>query len=177
MVTSQEIKNNTSINGNVDKDKFMHFIPIVEITILEPILGTALLNKLKSDYDAESLAGDYLELHTNYIQPIIWHSIYAMYLRDSRVLAMNKGVYTGTAENAQISDLDEVKWSVKNAQGIADTYIGRLERYLCDVKIPEYELSQANDYDIDPRFDVDTKTGLWFGGIKRGDDYNFKYKD
>ena len=50
LITSQEIKSNTSMGGNVDPDKFMHLLTDVEVLILEPILGTALFDKIVTDF-------------------------------------------------------------------------------------------------------------------------------
>ena len=167
MITAQEIKDNTSMFGNVDKDRFMHLLDIVEVTVLEVVLGTALYKKIKTDYEANALADEYLYMYENYIKQVLWHSVYAYYLRDARVLAKNTGVYSNSPENGQISELEEVKWSVKNAQSIADIYIDRLSNYLCDVNVPEYNNSQLNDYDVSPSNGINTKSGLWFGSTRK----------
>ena len=56
LITSQEIKDNTSMGGNVDPDKYIHFINDIQVTVLEPILGTALYDKILADFDSSSLA-------------------------------------------------------------------------------------------------------------------------
>ena len=50
LITSQEIKTNTSMGGNVDPDKFMHLLNDVQVMILEPILGTLLYDKIITDF-------------------------------------------------------------------------------------------------------------------------------
>jgi len=163
LITAYEIKQNTSMGGNVDVDKFIHLLTDVEVLILEPSLGTALYEKIVTDYNeggTNNLADDYLELYKKYIKPVLWHSVFAQYLRDSVVLAMNTGSFTNSPENASPSNLEDIQYSAKNAQSKADVYIERMERYLCDKNIPEYDDSQPNDYDVDPR-EVSTISG-WY---------------
>ena len=170
LLNAQEIKSNTSMGGNVDPDKFMHLLYDVQVLILEPTLGTALYNKIVTDFDADTLAGDYLEMFNNYIKPVLWHSVYAQYLRDGIVLAQNTGIYENSPENGSPADIENIKYVSKSAQSKADVYLERLERYLCDKNIPEYDNSQENDYDIDPQ-DVNTLSGWYLGGYRR-----IKYK-
>ena len=58
----------------------------------------------------------------------------------------------------------------------ADVYIERLERYLCDVNVPEYDRAQDNNYDIKPQRDIETIGGWYLGGFKKDnweiDEYN-----
>lgn len=162
LITAQEIYRNTSMGGNVDPDKFIHLIRDAEITILEPVLGTALYDKIITDFNANSLAGDYLEMFENYIKDVLWHSVYAMYLREGIILAQNTGIYENTPENRGSAQLENVQYVAKSAQSKADMYIARLERYLCDKNIPEYMDDQPNDYDVHPE-DVRTIGGWHLG--------------
>mgnify|MGYP003654967996 CR=1 FL=1 len=165
LITAYEIKQNTSMGGNVDADKFIHLLNDVEALILEPSIGTALYDKIVTDYNEggnNNLSGDYLELYNKYIKPVLWHSVFAQYLRDSIVLARNTGTFTNSPENASPSDLEDIQYTSKNAQSKADVYLERMERYLHDKNISEYKDKQPNDYDIDPR-EVNT-IGGWFLG-------------
>lgn len=163
LLTAQEIKSNTSMGGNVDPDKFMHLLYDVQVLILEPTLGTKLYDKIISDFAADSLAGDYLEMFDNYIKPVLWHSVFAQYLRDGIVLAKNTGIYENAPENATVSDIENIKYVAKGAKSKADVYLQRLERYLCDKNIPEYDTGQDNSYDIDPQ-DVQSRSGWYLDG-------------
>ena len=176
LLTAQEIKSNTSMGGNVDPDKFMHLLYDVQVLILEPQLGTALYNKIVADFDANTLAGDYLEMFTNYVKPVLWHSVYAQYLRDGIVLSMNTGIYENSPENGSPADLENIKYIAKSAQSKADVYLERLERYLCDKNLPEYDNSQVNDYDIDPQ-DVNTGSGWYLDGKNSAYEYYKKNYD
>lgn len=160
LINAQHIKANTSLGGNVDPDKFMHLVYDAEVLVLEPSLGTALYNKIVADFEASTLVGDYLLLYTSYIKPVLWHSVYASYLKEGIILAQNTGIYENAPDNVSGANIDNINYVAKSAQAKADIYLDRMERYLCDVNIPEYNNSQPNDYDIDPR-DVDTLSG-WY---------------
>ena len=163
LITSQEVKTNTSLGGNVDSDNIIHLIYDTQIMVLENVLGTKLYDKIITDFNADTLADEYLTMFTDYIKPVLWHSVYAAYLRESNVIARNGGTFTNEPTNASAADLEALKYVSKNAQSKADVYIDRLERYLCDVDVPEYTQSQDNDYDIKPKFDVNTASGWYFG--------------
>jgi hypothetical protein len=169
LITSQEIKTNTSMGGNVDPDKFMHLLYDVQVLILEPSLGTALYDKIVTDFEADNLSGDYLQLFNSYIKPVLWHSVYAQYLRDGIILAQNTGIYENSPENASQADIENVKYVSKSAQSKADVYLERMERYLCDKSIPEYSNSQDNDYDLEPK-EINTISG-WY--LPNGGEYTY----
>jgi hypothetical protein len=151
----------------------MHLLDDIQVLILEPQLGTALYIKLITDFDAGTLTGDYLEMFNSYVKPVLWHSVYAQYLRDGIVLAMNTGIYENAPENGTSADIENIKYISKSAQSKADVYLERLKRYLCDKNLPEYDNAQANDYDIDPS-DVSTRSGWYLDG--KYSDVNNKYK-
>lgn len=165
LITSQEIKSNTSMGGNTDPDKYMHLLRDVQVLILEPVLGTKLYDKIITDFNeggTNNLTGDYLTMFDDYIKPVLWHSVYAQYLRDGIVLAKNTGIYENSPENASPADIENIKYVAKASQSKADVYIERLERFLCDKNIPEYMDAQDNDYDIHPE-DVRTIGGWHLG--------------
>jgi len=161
LITSQQVKERTSIGGNVDADRLKHLIDDVEIMTLENVLGTKLYDKIVTDYGADTLAGDYETLYDDYIVSILCYLTFAEYLRDSVVLAQNGGVYTHTPEDAQPASLDDIEYVAKRNQSKADVYIERMQSFLCDKNIAEYDDSQDNDYDIDPKADV-TNIGGWY---------------
>jgi hypothetical protein len=69
LITRQDVVKFTSLNGNVDTDKFIQFVKIAQDTDLQNYTGTQLLNKIKTDIINSTLAGDYLTLTTTYLKP------------------------------------------------------------------------------------------------------------
>ena len=167
LITTQEIKSNTAMGGNVDSDRLMSLIYDAQVLLLEPILGTKLYDYIITNYDTP-LTGLYLTMYIDYIKPVLWHSVYADYLRTGNVLASNGGIYTNQPENATASDIDSIRYSVKHSQSKADTYIDRLDKFLCvnDSDIAEYTSNQDNDYDIKPNTDINSISGWYFGDTR-----------
>jgi len=159
LITSEEIRLNTPMGGNVDSDKFINFITDVQVMILEPVLGTKLYDKIITDFNANSLADVYLQMFDDYIKPVIWHSVFAEYVKIGSIIVGNGGMYRHVAQDAEIARLDDINYIAKNAQSKADTYIDRLIRFLCDQDIEEYTRNQDNDYDIDPVDALQTISG------------------
>jgi len=170
LITSQEIKFNTPMGGNVDSDKYMSFINDVQVMVLEPLLGTKLYDKIITDFNADSLAGIYLQMFDDYIKPVLWHSVFAEYVKMGSVIVGNGGIYNHIAQDSDKATVDEINYLSKNAKSKADTYIDRLIRFLYDKDsdLPEYTLNQDNDYDIHPHNALQTISG-WYLEI---DEYN-----
>lgn len=168
------------MGGNVDADKYLHLIDDAEALVLEPALGTALYNKIVTDYNeggTNNLAGDYLELYNKYIVPILCYSVYAEYLRDGMILAQNTGIFENSPDDKALADLSNVQYVAKANKAKADVYLERMERYLCDKNIDEYDDAQPNDYDLDPR-EVNTISGWYLPKVdSQGNDKNVIYID
>lgn len=177
LVTAQQIKLRTSIGGNVDPDKFLHLIDDAEALVLEPALGTALYNKIVTDHTADTLTGDYLELYNKYIVPILCYTVYSEYLRDGLILAQNTGIFENVPDDKGGADLGNVQYVSKANKSKADVYLERMERYLCDKNLPEYDNSQENDYDINPR-EFNTISGWYLPRREvQGNESNIIYID
>jgi len=66
-ITPEEIASTTLLGGNVDPQKYLFCIANVQLTTIEPLLGSELYDKIYADAENNVLAGDYLTLYENYI--------------------------------------------------------------------------------------------------------------
>ena len=173
LITTQEIRLNTSLGGNVDSDKLLPFITDVQVMILENVLGTKLYDKIITDFEADTLVDLYLQMFTDYIKPVLWHSVFAEYVKLGSIIVGNGGMYKHVAQDAEVASADDINYLAKNAQSKADTYIDRLIRFLCDKnsEIPEYTDNQDNDYDIDPKKALQTISGWYLQSDERVDNW------
>jgi hypothetical protein len=73
LISRTDVVKFTAMNGNVDTDKFIQFIKIAQDVHIQTMLGTDLLNKIKADIVANTLANPYLALLTDYIKPMLIH--------------------------------------------------------------------------------------------------------
>ena len=109
-ISTQYIKDNTPVNGNVDEDIIKPHIVTAQRLYIEPICGTDLYNKLKNEVSAGTITGVYKTLLDEYIQPTLAHwSLYSA-LPFLNWKLTNKSVVTKDSENSTASGLDEIKY-------------------------------------------------------------------
>lgn len=153
LITRNDIVKFTSVNGNVDTDKFIQFVKIAQDVHIQSILGTDLLNRIKADIAANTLANPYLALLTNYVKPMLIHWAMVEYLPFAAYTIANKGVYKHESENSQTVDKNEVDFLVEKQRQIAQHYTQRFVDYIVfnTASFPEYN-SNSNG-DMYPRTD------------------------
>jgi hypothetical protein len=172
LISPLEITRGTPLGGNVDTDKYIYLVKDAQIMHIEPILGTKLYEKLKTDFAANTLTGVYLQLVDDYIKPILVHMSCAEFVSIAPYRVQNGGMYKHLPSDAESMSLDEIHSLTKNQKAKADVYIDRLNRFLCDQNsnIPEYTSAQDNDYDEKPN-PSDNYFGGLFLGRKRYDNW------
>lgn len=147
-ITREDLVRNTALGGNVDTDKFVQFIKIAQQIHIQNFLGTKLYNKISADVLAGTLAGDYLDLVNDYVQPMLIHFAMVEYLPWAAYTIANKGVYKHGSENAQNVDKEEVDFLIGKEQKIADYYSRRFLDYMsfnAAAKFPEYYTNSNDD--------------------------------
>lgn len=152
LVKPEEITQFTPMGGNVDTDKYLPVLFDVQITVIEPLLGTDLYEKIKTDFAADNLSGNYLTLYTNYLKPIIRHQCFAEYAEIGNYIVANGGIFKHQPQNAVIVEQNEVKELAQTQRTKAQTYIERAQRWLCENNLPEY-------YTSDNRINVSVSSG------------------
>ena len=158
-ITREDIVRNTALNGSVDTDKFIQFIKIAQEIHLLNFMGTDLYDKISAEIIAGTLAGDYLALTNNYLQPMLIHWAMVEYMPFAAYTIANGGVYKHTSESSVSVDKDEVDFLVEKERKLADHYTDRFVNYMCynDTLFPEYN-SNTND---DTYPSKETQTGGW----------------
>ena len=147
LISRADIVKFTSMNGNVDTDKFIQYIKIAQDTHIQNFLGTDLLEKIKADIIAGSLAGNYLTLLTKYVKPMLIHYGMVEYLHFASFTISNKGVYKHSAENSVTATSEEIDNLVASEQRIAEHYTQRFIDYICNNSslFPEYNSNSGED--------------------------------
>jgi len=165
LVTSIEITKSTPIGGNVDVDSYAAVIEESQDFVIEPILGTKLIEKIKEDYDNGDLAGHYLTIRENYLKSILAYSVAGEFFLFSNFQSRNGGTFKNTPQNGEAISKEEADFLANKMKAKADVYIQRLQRFLCDrdSEIPEYTQDQDEDFDIDPDRSVSTFGGWYLG--------------
>lgn len=138
LIKPSEITEFTPLGGNVDTDKYLPCIYDVQITVIEPLLGSALYDKIKQDFEAETLTGTYLELYTDYLKPILRHQVFAEYVEIGSYSVTNAGIFKHVPENSETVSKSEVQYLAQTQRSKAQLYIERAERWLGKSGITEY---------------------------------------
>lgn len=138
LIRPSEITEMTPLGGNIDVDKIKPVIFDVQITVIEPLLGTNLYNKIITDFENDDLSGDYLELYDNYLKPILRHQIFAEYVEIASYSVDNGGIFKHQPENSQIVEKSEVQYLAQTQRTKAQMYVDRAQRYLCNKNMPEF---------------------------------------
>jgi hypothetical protein len=159
-VSADDIKRFTSLNGNVDVDKFIQFVKIAQDIHIQNYLGTKLFNKISEDILDADLQEPYLALVNDYIKPMVIHWTMVEYLPYASYIIGNKGVYKHGAENSQTVDKSEVDFLIEKSRDTAQHYTRRFIDFMCfnSNDFPEY-LSNSNN-DVYP--DKDASYGGWY---------------
>jgi hypothetical protein len=151
LITRTDLVKYTAANGNIDTDKFVQFIKIAQDIHIQNYLGTKLLNKIKTDIDNSTLAGNYLSLLETYVKPMLIHWAMVEYLPFAAYTIANKGVYKHGSENSESVDKNEVDFLIQKERSIAEHYTERFIAYIRNNNnlFPEYYANSNGDMNSD----------------------------
>jgi len=140
--TPQEITSTTIMGGNVDVDKYLFCIANVQLTIIEPLLGTILYDKILEEAEADELTGNYLILYNKFVKPITKNMAIAEYIEIGSYMVQNGGIYKHTGDNIEIVDKQEAQFLAGKYRSIAQAKIIRFEKWICKNPLTEYKCYQ-----------------------------------
>ena len=159
LISRADIVKHTAMNGNIDTDKYLQFIAIAQSIHIEAYTGTNLLNKLKADIVATTLAGNYITLVNTYLKPMLIHWAMVEYLPFAAYMIANGGIYKKGAENSEVATKAEVDFLIEKERSIAESYSSRFVSYMTynQSLFPEYTSNSSDD--IYPKYN--TNIGGW----------------
>ena len=147
-ISRDDITKKTALGGNVDPDKFLQFVEIAQDTHIQNALGTDLYNKLSSDITGTGLSGDYLELNTDYVKPMLIHFAMSEYIPWAAFTIANGGIYKHQSENAQTISREDIALLSNKERQTAQHYKNRFISYMtynAPTKFPEYYSNSNGD--------------------------------
>jgi hypothetical protein len=142
LIDPNTMTDTTILGGNVDFDKYRFCVLDTQLRVVEPLLGTELYDKIKTDFEAGTLDGLYLEMFNDYIKPILKFSSVASYLEIASYMVDNGGIFKHAPENKEQVAVSEVSGLVQKYNGISDMFIIRFEKWIRRNLLPEYKTSQ-----------------------------------
>ena len=147
LVTTDDLKNNTIIDGNVDTAKFIQFMRIAQEVHIQNYLGTSLYRSIQAKIIAGNLAGDYLDLVNNYLKDMVIYFAMVDYVPFSAFQISNGGVYKHRSENSDTATKEEIDSLTEKYRQFAQFFTRRFLDYICDNSnlFPEYNSSTQSD--------------------------------
>ena len=141
-ITPQEMASSTILSGNIDIDKFRFCIANVQLTVIEPLLGSELYDKIVADKTGAGLTGKYLTLFDDFIKPITKHESVAQFIEIASYIVDNGGIYKHSAEGKEVVDKQESQFLAGKSKAMAQMYVQRLNKWFDYNVLPEYKTFQ-----------------------------------
>jgi len=147
LVTTDDLKNNTIIDGNVDTAKFIQFMRIAQEVHVQNYLGTSLYREIQDKIINDTLTGDYLDLVNNYLKDMVIYFAMVDYVPFSAFQISNGGVYKHRSENSDTATKEEIDSLTEKYRQIAQFFTRRFLDYICENSnlFPEYNSSTQSD--------------------------------
>jgi len=157
LISEQRLKDNTSINDNVDSSELRFSIQMAQNIFLQESLGTNLFEKILSLVQTSNidLAGNinYKELLNNFIQPMLIQYSFYLSLDNFFVKFVNVGLQSFRSEQSNPIGIKEFTYLKNNARDQAQFLDNLLRRHLVfeSSKYPEYT-EIKNNGELPPNF-------------------------
>ena len=168
-ISPSQIKQTTILGGSIDVDKYSFCIESTQLSVIEPLLGTELFDKIVTDLTANTLAGLYLELFNEFVFPITRDESTAQYLNIAQYNVTNGGIFKHTPESSEVVDVQEVKSLSDVYHNNAQMYILRFNKWIRKNTITEYKTYQ-DEVNADKNMTV--RAGWYFGNNYRTNNCN-----
>ena len=149
-ISATRLKKDSAMGGSVDDNLMMPYILLAQDMYILPILGTDLDAKLKSEIQADTLAGDYKTLVEDYIQKALVQFAFAELAPFMRLRFVNNAiVIMGSTDQSSSATYEDIKPLIDRAQDAAEFYRQRTIDYLRDntSSFPEYSSNTGADLD------------------------------
>ena len=130
LITRQDIIRYSNLSGAVDTDKMIGFIKLAQDIHLEQILGTDLMNRIKTDIEAGTLTAPYSTLLNKYIKPMLIHYSLLEIIPFNAYQVSNGGIFKHTSENSDSVSKSEIDFLAEKHRKIAISYSERFESHV-----------------------------------------------
>ena len=146
-ISTTYLRQNTSIEDNVDDDKLTPFIVQTQDSFLQTIIGETFYNYLKDGVQNNTLNSNDLSFMRNFVQPLV--AQYTLYLAFPflNLKITNKAISKEGSDNSQAADITEIKYMRSAIKDIAEFYAKRMVKHLLDYQYlyPAYANPNAKD--------------------------------
>lgn len=152
-ITPEEMTYSTILSGNIDIDKYRYVVLNTQISVIEPLLGTLLYDKLISDLEADTLSGLYLTLYNEFVKPITKYESVGQFIEVASYMVDNGGIFKSAPDAKEVVNKDEVQFLAGKYKSLAQMYVTRFNKWICNNTIEEYstlqdEVNAINDIEL-----------------------------
>jgi hypothetical protein len=143
LITPEDVKKKTALNGNVDVNLFIQFVEIAQDIHVQNYLGTKLLERYQLFIIEENLNDfpTYKNLLNDYIKPMLIHWAMFEYIPFASYSFNNKGVSKPSSENSETVSDKSLNTLIDKQRNLAEYYTTRFVDYICanSTLFPEYK--------------------------------------
>jgi len=160
-VSAQYVKENTAIEENVDDAKLVPYIIKAQDTHIQQVLGSSFMNHLYDAVANSTLTQAEEDLIRDYIQRTVAEYTFYEAYPFLHMKATNKGGVKQNSDNSTPIELTELKYLRSAILDMAQFYLKRLEKYMCDhpTDFPAYQNPTL------PENVIKKTGGVYFNGI------------
>ena len=170
LISEKFIKENCEISNNVSGKFLQSAIKEAQDLKLTPILGDALVAKLKNLVGTYTINNPenaaYKTLLDNYVQRFLMWTVKVDIAHTTSYKLSNFGVTKTTDENVQVASQEEIIADQDYSQAKADAYCNYMQNYLLDNRKLYPELSQNRLHQMKANLYSAASCGVFLGGAR-----------
>ena len=166
-IDASYIKAYSHIDGSVDEKDMLPSIIQAQDSQIQPILGTDLFNKLKTEITAGTITGDYDTLLNDYVRmgTLKWFLVHFYPYLQGKI--MNGTIGSRNVDNITALSQNEVARLVDIERSNAQFYTERLIDYLQNNSSLFSEYNSNSGADMNPETQTYSEGGLTISGTNR----------
>lgn len=122
LLKPDELTKNTILGGNIDVDRYVPCIKACQNTLIKPLLGEELYNKVCQDFASGSLSGSYETLYEDYVKEMVIHGSAMNYISVGAYMVSNNGITKLKSDSNETVSKSEVDYLVNFSESLYKHY-------------------------------------------------------
>ena len=173
LISTDDLKRNSIIDGNLDPDKFIQYLKIAQDIHMYNFLGSRLVNRYQelifnNELDLKQNSA-YKELLEVYIKPMLIQWGLAEYYPFAGYIISKNGAIKPRTENGDSMEKSEIEFMVSKASETATRYTQRFQRFMREQThrdaIPEYKPTDSKSWEERSQSNTPSFSGWQLNGL------------
>jgi len=161
-ISPNDMSKTTLLGHNVDRERYVFCIHNVQLSALEPLLGSELYDKIVADVTAATITGLYETIYEEYVKPITKNLALAEYIEIASYTLDNGGLFKRNPTDVDIVNQEEALYLAGKYKHTAQMYINRFYKFMCKNYVEEYKAVQD---EVNAKKDVTVRSGWYVKGV------------